>query len=101
MKHFIIHPWEFAADELQARGRSEAQLAKIIGKTRQEVNYFITWKRNMDTEWAMRIASAFGTDPELWMNLQSTYDLQKLQEDKTLWDSFSLIREKAKALTLA
>lgn len=54
----------------------------------------------MDTEWAMRIASAFGTDPELWMNLQSTYDLQKLQEDKTLWDSFSLIREKAKAFTL-
>jgi len=81
-KEFIIHPGEYIADELEARGWTQKQFAEIIQKSPVEVNHIITGRRNINADWAMRFAMAFGTSPELRMRLQAKYDLQMIEESK-------------------
>lgn len=99
MYAYTIHPGELIADELEARGRSQSFFAQLIGKTRQEVNHLITGRRDLNTERAVRIANAFDTEPELWINMQSTYDLQMLQADDSLRSSLSQITTRRLALS--
>lgn len=100
MKPFIIHPGEFLLDELEARNRSQAFFADLIGKTRQEVNHLITGRRNVNAERALRISAALGTEPQFWLNLQNTFDIKTLEQTKEA-PQFAKIREKAEALVLA
>lgn len=100
MRPFIIHPGEFLLDELEARNRSQAFFADLIGKTRQEVNHLITGRRNINAERALRISAALGTDPEFWLNLQNTYDLKNLETTQDA-PQFLKIQERARALVWA
>lgn len=100
MRPFIIHPGEFLFDELEARNRSQAFFADLIGKTRQEVNHLITGRRNINAERALRISAALGTDPEFWLNLQNTYDLKNLETSQDA-SQFLKIQERAKEFVFA
>lgn len=100
MKPFIIHPWEFLADELEARGRTQSLFAKIIWKTRQEVNHLISWRRPINAEWALEISAALWTDPQFWLNLQNVYDIQTLQAQNNSVQ-ISQIKERAKEFAFA
>jgi addiction module antidote protein, HigA family len=92
-KEMIIHPWEFVADELEARGWTQKYFAEIIQKSPAEVNHLITGRRNLNADWAMRIAVAFGTSPELWIRLQNKYDFQMLENSQEEQALFKLIEK--------
>ncbi|MCR5412965.1 MAG: hypothetical protein K6E76_08540 [Patescibacteria group bacterium] len=47
------------AEELKFRKRSQKYLAELIEKTPEEVNYLITGKRGINTDWAIRLARIF------------------------------------------
>lgn len=70
-------PGKWVEEELEARGWSQADLAEIIGKSAQLVSEVISGKRAITPETAMGIADAFGTSAELWMNLETRYQLAK------------------------
>lgn len=72
-----FHPGEFIRDELRARGWSQSDLAKILGRPLQAVNEIINGRKRLTAATAKAIALAFGTSPELWVNLQSAYDLKE------------------------
>ena len=96
-KWFIFHPGEHIAEGLQERWRSQKFLAKLIHKTPQEVNHIITWKRNINADWAYRLSAAFWTSAQLWMKLQSKYDLVKIEEknwEKELYNKIKLSVDK-------
>ncbi len=45
---------------------------------------------------AIKLAKYFGTSPELWLNLQNSYDLYKvLKKKKSLIESIESIKEVA------
>lgn len=73
-------PGEYIAEELEARGWSQLDLAEILGRPPQAVNEIIKGKRAVTPDTARGLASAFGTSPQLWMNLQSAYDLARTQQ---------------------
>ena len=75
-----IHPGEFLQDILTDRGISQARLAKHIGAEPGVINLICKGKRGISAAMAKKLACALGTDPELWVNLQSSYDLT-LAED--------------------
>lgn len=77
----VFHPGEYLRDELQARGWSQATFAKIIGRPLQTVNQIINGRKSLTAQTAAEIATAFGTSPQTWMNLQATYDLAKVKLD--------------------
>ncbi len=70
-----IHPGEFLQEILVERGISQSQLAKHIEVEAGAVNLLCRGKRGVSAAMAKKLARALGTDPELWINLQSSYDL--------------------------
>lgn len=73
-----IHPGEMLLEEfLMPAGRSQAAFAREIGWTRARLNEFIKGKRGVTAEAALDLAEVLGTSPWLWMNLQTTFDLDE------------------------
>jgi antitoxin HigA-1 len=82
--HTISHPCETLKElYLDNCKISTTQLAKILGVTRPHMSNFLNGKVNISPEFALRLAKAFDTTPELWLNLQRNYDLWKLHNSQT------------------
>lgn len=71
-------PGEFLREELEARGWSQTELAEIIGRPVRLVNELISGKKTITPETAIQLGDSFGTGAELWMNLESQYQLSKV-----------------------
>ncbi len=75
-----IHPGEFLQEILTDRGISQVRLAKHIGVEPGVINLICKRKRGISAVMAKKLACALGTDAELWVNLQSSYDLTLAEE---------------------
>ncbi|MDH2400449.1 helix-turn-helix domain-containing protein [Bradyrhizobium sp. SSUT18] len=74
----VFPPGEFLADELEARGWTQTEFAEIIGRSQKLVNDVILAKRSVTPETAADFAAALGTSPQLWMNLETSWQLSKV-----------------------
>jgi len=90
----VFHPGEYLADELKERGWSQTEFAEIIDRPVRLVNEIVNGKRGITPDTAREFAAALGTSPELWMNLDSAYQLWKTTAD------LSHIEERAKMRSL-
>ncbi|CAG9178308.1 hypothetical protein LMG23992_03718 [Cupriavidus laharis] len=75
----VFPPGEFLKEELEARGWTQTEFAEIIDKDTRLVSEVIGGKRAVTPETAVAIGEALGTGPELWMNLESQYQLSKVR----------------------
>ena len=75
MARIPIHPGEILADELEEIGISAAELARTLAVPANRISQIIARKRAISADTALRLARYFGTTPDLWMNLQKTYEL--------------------------
>ena len=70
------HPGEILMEEfLKPLGITQVELAKHLGVSLQRLNEICRGKRGVTPDTAWRLAQAFGTTPELWINLQTAHDL--------------------------
>lgn len=74
----VFPPGEFIRDELEERGWTQADLAKIMGRPLPVINLIISGKKSITPETATELASAFGTSPEFWLNLENAFRLSKI-----------------------
>lgn len=73
-----FHPGEILLEEfLEPAGLSQAAFARQLGWTKARLNELIRGKRGVSAESALDLSEALGTSAKLWMNLQSTYDLDR------------------------
>ncbi len=73
-----FHPGEMLLEEfLEPAGVSQAAFARQLGWTKAKLNELIKGKRGITADTALDLSEALGTSPKLWMNLQSTYDLDR------------------------
>lgn len=73
-----FHPGEILLEEfLEPAGITQAAFAERIGWTRARLNELIHGKRGITADAALDLAEVLGTTPNLWMNLQSTWDLDQ------------------------
>ena len=49
--------------------------AKALAVTRKALSELLNGKTGISTTMAIRLSKAFGTTPELWLNLQQNFDL--------------------------
>ncbi|MBP9838895.1 MAG: HigA family addiction module antidote protein [Proteobacteria bacterium] len=75
-----VHPGEFLQEILEERGISQSRLAKHIGVESGVINLICKGKRGISASMAKKLARALGTDSELWLNLQSSYDLTRAED---------------------
>ena len=73
-----FHPGEILLEEfLEPAGVSQAAFARELGWTKAKLNELIRGKRGITADSALDLSEALGTSAKLWMNLQSTYDLER------------------------
>ena len=77
MARDAIHPGEFLADELKEIGITPSELSRRIDVPPNRISQIIRGLRDVSADTALRLGQFFGTGPELWMNLQNAYDLDK------------------------
>jgi addiction module HigA family antidote len=82
MAPIAIHPGEHLAEELDALGMSAAELGRRIDVPTNRVTGILNGQRKITGDTALRLAHFFGTNPEVWLNLQALYEL-RLAEAKT------------------
>jgi len=75
-------PGEFIKEELEARGWTQGDLAKIMDRQDSVISAIINGKRAVSPEVASELAAAFDTSPEVWMNLQTSFNLYSKRERK-------------------
>lgn len=76
----VFPPGAILQEELEERGWSQLDLAAILGRPVKLVNEIIAGKRAITPETAQGLADALGTSAELWMNLESQYQLSQAKK---------------------
>lgn len=76
-----IHPGEILGDELREIGISAAELSRQLKVPENRISQIIAKKRGISGDTAIRLGKWFGTTPEFWMNLLSSYELRLAVRD--------------------
>jgi addiction module HigA family antidote len=77
------HPGEILLEEfLNPLGISQSALARDLHTSFRAVNELVNGKRGITPVMAMKLARYFGTTPQLWLNLQNSYDLYRIGQKK-------------------
>jgi len=71
-----LHPGELLRDELNELGISLNRLARDTRIPLSRVSLIVNGRRSITADTAMRLAHYFGTSAQMWMNLQTAYDLE-------------------------
>jgi antitoxin HigA-1 len=78
-----MHPGELLREEiLPALGRPRAEIAHLLGVSRQALHTILTERGSVSPEMALRLGKLCGNGPELWISLQTRYDLERLRREK-------------------
>ena len=56
-------------------GVTVTKAADALGVTRKHVSAIVNGRAPITPDMAVRLAGVFGTEPEIWGNLQAQYDL--------------------------
>jgi addiction module HigA family antidote len=77
-----IHPGEILREEfLLPLGLSVYALAKAVGVPQTRIAEIVHERRSISADTAVRLGRYFRTSPELWMNMQSRYDLETVIDE--------------------
>lgn len=68
---------EYLSDELSERVWTVAEFVEIIGQPIPVVSEILNGEKEITAETAAAISQAFGTTPELWLNLQTAHRLHQ------------------------
>jgi len=72
-----IHPGEILREDiLPAVGRPKAEIARLLGISRQTLYDILGEKQPVTPAMALRLARMFGGSAESWVNMQRNYDLK-------------------------
>jgi len=72
-----MHPGEVLREEFLLPLRlSPGALAKACGVPRTRIERLANEETGVTADTALRLSRVFGTSPELWLNLQTDYDVQ-------------------------
>jgi addiction module HigA family antidote len=62
-----------------------AELASILSVSPNTISEIVNEQAEINPDLALRLAKAFQTTPELWLNLQKNYDLWCADHESDTW----------------
>ena len=74
-----VHPGEILRGELEELGMSANALSKELGVPVNRISMILNGTRGMSADSALRLARYFGTTPQMWLNLQKTWELRRTE----------------------
>ncbi|MDR1683776.1 MAG: HigA family addiction module antidote protein [Candidatus Symbiothrix sp.] len=95
---YPTHPGEVLKDEIEYRGISQKKFAAQIGVQYTVLNEILNCKRSVNVQFAMLVEAALGIDAELWVKMQTRYNMLTAKRDKTFSKRLAEIRKVAAML---
>ena len=89
----LIHPGEMIKDEIMARGLTQKELAQQMGVSYTVFDEILNGKRPVTTEYALLLEAALGINANIWIGLQTDYNMQKAKQDKSFMKRLEKIRK--------
>src|SRR5262249_20687935 len=78
-----MHAGELLREEsLPGLGRPRVEIAQLLGVSRQALHAILGERASVTPEMALRLGKLCGNGPELWLALQTRYDLDRLRREK-------------------
>ena len=77
-----IHPGEILREDvLPALARPKAEIARLLGISRHRLYAILNEKQPITAHLALRFGKMFGDGPDIWLALQSRYDLRMAERE--------------------
>ena len=73
-----VHPGEILREELDTLGLSVNELSKELSVPANQMTMILDGDWDVSEDMALRLAGYFGTTPQLWLNLQKTWELSRM-----------------------
>ncbi|NUM55959.1 MAG: HigA family addiction module antidote protein [Candidatus Hydrogenedentes bacterium] len=75
------HPGKYVRhDCIEPLGLTITAAAKALGVTRQTLTSLVNCKSGVSPEMAVRLEKVFGSTAEMWLRLQTAYDLAQVMK---------------------
>ena len=79
--HRPAHPGEVLREMyIEPLDLTVTETARALGITRKALSELVNMRSGISTTMALRLSKAFGTTPELWLNMQRNFDLIQAQK---------------------
>ena len=76
-----IHPGEVLLEDfIEGFGITQNKVAVAIGVPPRRINEIVHGNRGITADTAARLARYYGTTPQFWLNLQTTYELDLVED---------------------
>ena len=76
-----IPPGELLAEEIEARGMTQRELALAMGRSSQAVSAILRGVKAIDARTAIEIEQALGIAAGFWLRLEAQYRLALARQD--------------------
>ena len=73
-----VHPGDVLQEMLDERGVSQIGLARHLRTDAARINEICRRRRGVSAQMAVMLARALGTSPDLWLNLQKSWELSQV-----------------------
>lgn len=88
MKRQPTHPGAILKEDyLVPLAITITDMAAKLGVSRKTLSKILNENGAITPDMALRLSRAFGTTPDLWLNLQKNYDLWNAQHASNAWKS--------------
>jgi antitoxin HigA-1 len=75
-----VHPGEILREDvLPALGKSKAEIARLLGTSRQSLYDLLAEKQGVTIPMALRLGKMCGNGGQFWFALQTAYDMRKAE----------------------
>lgn len=81
-----VAPGVIVRRELDERGWTQDDLAKIMGRPVQAISEIVSGKKQITPETALGLAAAFGTSAEMWLELEAAFRLRLARQSGATGD---------------
>ena len=71
-----VHPGEILGEEIREVGLSASALAGALAVPVNRITAILKGQRGITADTALRLARFWGTTPQFWLNLQTSFDLR-------------------------
>jgi addiction module HigA family antidote len=90
-----VHPGRIVKRNIEALGLTVEAFAAHIGTTRQTVHAILSGRSAVGAEMAVRLARAFDTTPQFWINMQTNHMVWEIEQRESLAHIRPLARKRA------
>jgi len=75
------HPGELLADIIPATGKTKAEIAGLLGISRQHLYDILAERKPVSAAVAVRLGKLFGDGADIWVRMQGAYDTWHAERD--------------------